>query len=142
MPKIPQPKPLGQEGTISFKLTPTQNSKDRLYLIDIGAESQKDRITLVAIKNQEEPRQLALEIYNTEGNFLNTSKVFPDFKIGSSFGIELVWSTAKHKVAVFVATKLFLSIDDTRIKFSNLGNAISYGEDIKGDNRTEMTAEY
>lgn len=141
MPQKKSLKPLGPEGTISFKLTPIQNNKDRLYLIDIGADRKRDRITLVVTKNEGNPRTLLLEVYSFDSIFLNKSEAFSEFQIGSSIDIELVWSTNKHKVAVFVNNKQFLEIESPKIQFNNMGNIIYYGEDIEGKNKTEMTAE-
>jgi len=141
MSKITLQKDLYPEGTISFKLTPIENGKDRLFLIDIGTGGEENRITLVISKNTDGTRDLLLELCNNEGECLNESRLFQDFQLGLAFNVELVWSTNKKKIAVFLDNESFLEIEDEKIKFNNLGNTIHYGEDINGENQTEMTAE-
>ena len=131
-------KTLGAEGTISFRLNPVVNSTDRLYLLDFGEEQNKNRITLVVIKNSSQTRHLSLEIFNDNSKKLEKSEPFPDFKIGLAFDVELVWSTAQNKIAVFVNDNQFIELSDKDVKFSNLGNIIHYGEDIAGQNKTEI----
>lgn len=132
-------KNLKAEGTISFKLTPIENGKEKLYLIDVG-QKEKDRITLSVIKNGEGERLLLLYICNEDGECLEESEVFPEFKLGSAFDVELVWSSEIKKVAVFVNNAQKLEIVDDKIKFSDLGKEIHYGEDIMGENKSEMMA--
>ena len=140
MPQVTLPQNLSSTGTISFKLTPIENGKPRLYLIDFG-EQTKNRITLTVVKNDNGSRDLTLELLNNNGEPLETHKTFPSFQIGLAFDIELVWSTEKNKIAVFINDEMFLILTDNKVVFDDFGNVIHYGEDITGQNKTEMTAE-
>ena len=137
MSKITQSQSLGAEGTILFRLTPIENNTDRLYLIDVGEESKRNRITLVTTKKTE-GRNLVLEIYNDDGEFLNAEKDFPGFQLGAAFDVELVWSTQENKIAVFVNEELFIQLEEEKVKFGSLSKEIHFGEDIFGNNKTEV----
>src|SRR3989344_9365552 len=140
MSQVTLPQNLSSTGTISFKLTPIENGKDKLYLIDLGTESEKHRITLTVVKNDTGLKFLKLELFNNKGEPLETHKSFPSFQIGLAFDVELVWSTEKNKIAVFINDEVFLILEDEKVVFDDFGNVIHYGEDIAGQNRTEMTA--
>ena len=140
MSQITQQSALMSEGTITFKLNPIENGKDRLYLIDVGLAETKNRITLSVVK-KDDKRLLSLEIYNKEGEFLETSESFTDFKIGNAFDVELVWSTGHNKVAVFVDNKQFLEMGNDKISFDGLGKTVYFGEDITGENKTQINVE-
>ncbi len=141
MSQITWPKNLSPTGTISFKLNPIENGKDKLYLIDFGTEQAKNRITLTVVKNVNGTKDLMLELFNNSGQTLETQMAFPGFQIGVAFDVELVWSTEKNKIAVFIDNEQFLLLEDAKIIFDDFGSIIHYGEDIIGQNKTEMTAE-
>lgn len=133
-------KDLESEGTISFRLTPIENGKQKLYLVDVG-HADKDRITLSVTKNERGERQLLLAICNDEGSCLEKAEDFPEFKLGSAFDIELVWNSELNKIAVFLDNEQKLELVDSEISINNLGTEIHYGEDIMGNNKSEMVAD-
>ncbi|MFC1623639.1 hypothetical protein ACFL05_00790 [Patescibacteria group bacterium] len=141
MPKINTNKNLGSEGTISFKLMPIENDKEKLYLIDVGLQKNKDRITLIVVKNASGGKDLMLKICNKNSECLGEVISFPEFQVGSAFDVDVVWSSVRNIVAVFVNDESRLIIKDDKVIFENLGNEIHYGEDILGGNKSEMTAE-
>lgn len=142
MPQINTLQPLGAEGAIKFKLTPIKNGTNRLYLIDVGLEARKNRITLLITKDASGSRSLALELFNSAGVFLTESKAFPAFQLGTAFNVELEWSSGKHTVAVYIGDSddEFLKIENKDVVFEGLGSVVHSGEDIGGDNKTEIIA--
>ncbi|MFA6077363.1 MAG: hypothetical protein WC735_04810, partial [Candidatus Paceibacterota bacterium] len=110
-----------------------------MYLLAIGSAT-KDQITLVVTKDSTGNRSLQLEIINTSGVPAQWSTPFPDFKIGMSFDVELVWSSERNLIAVFIGNNEdpIMIQKDPKIQFVNLGNTVHYGEDINGDGQTEM----
>lgn len=141
MPKINYEKKLGTEGTISFKLTPIENDKEELYLIDVGSQVDRDRITLVVIKNAEGGKDLMLKICNNNSECLDKVIKFPEFQVGSAFDVEVVWSSTQNIIVVFINDESRLIIENTEVVFGDLGKEIHYGEDIFGNHKSEMTAE-
>lgn len=142
MPIYTFPQTLNSEGTLSFKLTPTENGRKELYLIDFGEEIDKNRITLKVLKTEEDNRMLSLEIFNDAGIFLIDSKDFNSkFKLGCQYDVAIEWSSEYNQIAVFIDNDKFLEINNSDVKLDNLGNKIHYGEDISGNNKSEMRIE-
>lgn len=142
--KILNQQQLGPEGTINFILTPMKNGTSRLFLIDIGTEEARNRISLLVTKENAtaDTRSLALEVYNDDGVLLPRQVApFPRFQLSAAYDVELVWSTQAKGVAVFIDDQRLLEISDPRVRFTNLGQEIHFGEDIQGQNQTEMLAE-
>ena len=95
---------------------------------------------MVVTKDSTGNRFLQLEIINSLGVPAQWSIPFPDFKIGLSFDVELVWSSGRNIIAVFIGDSKdpIILEKDSRIQFENLGSIIHYGEDINGDGQTQM----
>ena len=142
MTKLTLPQQLDAEGTLSFKLKPTENGVEKFYLIDFGESEERNRITLSIVKNGGTSRSLLLEIYNKEGVKESDTTPFAYAEvINLSFEIDLAWSSKDERIAVYVNDEQYINMKKPSIKFGLLGKDIHYGEDINGGNERGVEVE-